>query len=732
MNGCTWLSAIDPEATEWWGVELSDLARLTHTTAPVLPSFVVARTVYRDFFEVPALKKAIQKATKGLSVDKPAGFSTAAKAARQAILSANFPGEIQKDLQAYYEEFRSHLLYTSKKALSLRIRLVRADGTAQPIQISSATAQAFMKGCKQAYALQFSDELLYQRYSQNLSIIGQAEPLLVQYYPEPEYSGLVSAQDAQTHDDTVANLQVQVGEYHPDGGTTTYRVDLKSQTVLSVEQAYASWKKESTGALCKRTHQALLDEKQVLSLAALAKRAQESFSNIYSFQWLQVGAQFWLSGAIPLTAKAPNQEATSLLQGVSAHYGHITGRVHLVHAKHDQATMRQGDIAVVKSLHPKDIHWLAFAGGIIAEQGTKTGIEAKIAAELNIPAVVGVRAALHTLQPGQVITLDAVSGQITSGKTSQPTQLVTSSVVTGTHILATVGDPLSVQEGELASTDGIGLLRSEFILELLGKHPAEIIKQGQHQDYIQTLAAEVGRLVKAAAPHPVIYQFHDPLDVPLHAGRHGSSRKEPNPLLGYRGAHRLLQEPELLELELAALNQLAAEGLTNLHVLLPTARNLDEIAKLQERLLSHTLAQNLRLHIWAKCDTPAVAILAEHLPELGLTGIVVDVLGLAQLVTGVDGINRQMAAHLQQADPAVLQAMEYVIRTMRQQGLHSIVLAEGASVDPEVVERAVQSGVSGLSVPLAEVKGTRHMVAVTEQRMLLDHLLEEPLSEEGA
>src|SRR5690606_9490982 len=109
-------------------------------------------------------------------------------------------------------------------------------------------------------------------------------------------------------------------------------------------------------------------------------------------------------------------------------------------------------------------------------------------------------------------------------------------------------------------------------------------------------------------------------------------RHEPNPAMGYRGAHRLLQEPEVLDLELQAIERLVEQGQRNLRLMIPMARSLEEVEQLINYLENSPLYKAIRLPIWVKCETPGLLVQMEQLCELPISGVCFSVPQLAQFM----------------------------------------------------------------------------------------------------
>lgn len=742
MNSCQWLYLLEPGQEAVWGQNAVALSEVARSGVPVLPAFVISRSAIAAFFLQPSLKKSILKVAKEAPMKKPELLSGYAKEIRELIMAAPFPKQIQGELNYFFKELEDQVLRKPKSGLRVTISELTTPHHLTKQLRSTAEGEQLIK---QLLALSFTDEALYARYQQGEAIVHGANSLLVQYSEEAEYSGRAFCYDFARHDDSTISIEAHFHEHASKNRLTAadeYKVDRSTLLLLSREVVGHSWAEKKSGKHLKpaqkgKSHPVLNDE-QVLYLARLVKRAQALFNEPYSFHWCFSHNQLFMTQIEPFTGEieaaqraripAARSGLQPILLGMPGNLGWASGAVRIIRNKEDQAKLKDGEVAVVEHLSRGDHGWLAGASALVIENGHRASTEAHLAKQLGIPAVIATGQALSHLSNGQIVTADGTHGQVFAGSVtppSQPTHLPTLPV-TGTKILATVLDPQQVSREELSHADGIGLLRSEFILRMLGVHPEDILRKRLHTEYIDILAEGIESAVRAVYPRPVIYQLHD-----MHTAhtlgwraRH-QDRHEPNPTLGYRGTHRLLAEPDVLDLELQALAKVAAQGVTGISLMLPMVRNLDEVTEMYALLKKSEFVQHSELSLWVKCETPALAIRAEDLCELPIKGVCFDVPALSSLIVGVDKENYQMGHHLDQADNAVAQALDYAIATCRTHGISTMIVAEMESLRPEIVQGAIHAGVTGISVAPAEIEEMHGLVASIEQRMLLDHLLNE-------
>ena len=72
-----------------------------------------------------------------------------------------------------------------------------------------------------------------------------------------------------------------------------------------------------------------------------------------------------------------------------------------------------GSIIVTKRTDPGWISLFPLAGGLIVEHGSMLSHSFVVAREMNLPCVVGVEGITRMLKTGDVVTLDALKGEIT-------------------------------------------------------------------------------------------------------------------------------------------------------------------------------------------------------------------------------------------------------------------------------------------------------------------------------
>ncbi|MBU6389661.1 hypothetical protein KGQ71_04060, partial [Patescibacteria group bacterium] len=702
----------------------------------ILPGFVIGKQFYADFFTSDKVEGRIKAAAKGLSIKNPHHFAGVAKDIRTIIRKAPFSAEMKQSLAAYLADLKKWTVSKPEAGMRLRISTGPDSVSASHLVHTDADLEHEIKF---TLSLLFAEDELFQRLVTRKTVVPPAVALLVQIEEPTEYSGTAVCHDTANHDDetieikAVHNQETKLGELNL---WDTYRVDRKSLSLLSRGVKRQWWSLDSAGSFLSPTQlgksEQTLSDTQIVQLARQIRTAQAGFQDPRLFSWVYGHGRFWISRVVGLNGcecQADGPAVTSasltkpLLAGISGSLGWVSGPARLIKKKADREKVKDREIIVIEQVTDADYEWLAGAAGLVTEVGHRSGEEAKLAKQMGIPAVVGTGIALSHLQDGQVITVDGYSGAIYPGFQIQPRQPAQELPYrlpvppTGTKIYATVTDPQAISSADLELCDGIGLLRGEHILRMLGMHPRDIVDRQLAAEYSEVLSESIARILVAVYPRPVIYQLHDLVSMELAGFPGRRHRPEPNPALGYRGTYRLLAEPELLDLELNALTRLAEQGLTNFSVMLPMARSLAEVKRAGELIAESALARVYRPGLWIKCETPALLILMDELCEMEVDGVCFDIPSLSQFILGIDKTNHQMAHHLNPAEPAVRQALEFAIATCRKHGVPTTVSAESEELRPEVVQAAVEAGVTAISVVPGLLAETHGLVAAVERRM---------------
>lgn len=491
------------------------------------------------------------------------------------------------------------------------------------------------------------------------------------------------------------------------------------------------------------SNERVLTDAEVLDLTRVALAAEEHYGRPQDIEWAIDDTQLWLVQARPITtlgttpiSENPDDGGTVLLSGLAAAPGIVSGAVRVLAGPEDGPSLRDGEILVAERTTPDWVPTIRRAAALVTDSGGVTCHAAIVARELGVPCVVGTRTGTTTLRDGQLVTVDGGSGRITAGtpqrtrvQVAEPAAPAPATVTTGTKIYVNLAMPDIAETVAAEQVDGVGLLRAEFLLTraLGGYHPHELIARGDQETFVRRMADSLDRIAAAFAPRPVIYRATD-LRSNEFRNLTGGARFEPvedNPMIGYRGCYRYLREAEMFTLELAALARVRERHPT-VHLMIPFVRTRWELAACLDLVDRTPLGHDRGLHRWIMAEVPSVV---HWLPEyigLGIDGVSIGSNDLTQLMLGVDRDSQLCAEVFDEADPAVLAAIEQIVHTARAHGITSSLCGQAPSTHPDFAEHLVRMGITSISVNPDAIDSVRRTVAAAERRILLDSALGEP------
>jgi pyruvate,water dikinase len=229
----------------------------------------------------------------------------------------------------------------------------------------------------------------------------------------------------------------------------------------------------------------------------------------------------------------------------------------------------------------------------------------------------------------------------------------------------------------------------------------------------------VGRIAAAFYPKPVIVRTSD-FKTNEYARLLGGSEFEPveeNPMLGFRGDSRYYDAryAEGFALECAALLRVRKDmGLTNVKIMIPFCRTVEEGKRVIEVMAQHGLKQGDNgLEIYAMCELPSNVTRADEFLRV-FDGYSIGSNDLTQLVLGIDRDSGTVSHLFDENDRAVLGMIAQVIEEARRAGKPIGICGQAPSDYPDFARWLVEQGITSMSLnPDAAIK-TAFIIAAEE------------------
>lgn len=486
---------------------------------------------------------------------------------------------------------------------------------------------------------------------------------------------------------------------------------------------------------------AITDE-DVIELARFARIIEKHYGRPMDIEWGKDGndGKIYILQARPETVKSQQSKSDVQLRYSLKTKGRLLcqgraigqkiglGPVRIVESAAEMDRVQAGDVLVTDMTDPNWEPVMKKASAIVTNRGGRTCHAAIIARELGIPAVVGCGDATERLAEGDEVTVscaDGDTGNIYEGLQEVAVEEVQRGALPEipVKIMMNVGNPQLAFEFQSIPNKGVGLARLEFIINNnIGIHPkvvleypnvpselrdaAERLSAGyaSPKEFFEKRIAEgVATIAAAFYPKKVIVRMSD-FKSNEYRKLIGGALYEPdeeNPMLGFRGASRYIsnQFAECFAMECRAMKFVRDEmGLTNVELMIPFVRTLNEAKRVTEIMESHGLKRGVNgLRLNMMCEIPSNAVLADQFLDY-FDGFSIGSNDMTQLALGLDRDSGLVAASFDERDPAVKGLLSMAIKACVARGKYVGICGQGPSDHADFAAWLMEQGIESISL----------------------------------
>ncbi|MCM2465980.1 phosphoenolpyruvate synthase [Methanoculleus oceani] len=442
-----------------------------------------------------------------------------------------------------------------------------------------------------------------------------------------------------------------------------------------------------------------------------------------------------------------DERGAVLVTGKSIGDAIATGKARVITDVSKLSTFNPGEILISDTTTPDWEPVMKTAAALVTNRGGRTSHAAIVSRELGIPAVVGTGDATEKVPTGTDVTVSCAEGEegfVYSGTLQFHVEKTSLKDLRRprTEMMMNLGNPDEAFGLATIPNDGIGLARMEFIIASYIKvHPMALVHPEKVQDddvrqaiadltfgyedkseyFVEKLAEGAGTIAAAFYPNPVVVRMSD-FKTNEYANLLGGKYFEPeeaNPMLGFRGAVRYYDERyrEGFALECRAMKRIRDEmGLTNLIIMIPFCRRVEEARRVLEELKKNGLVRGENgLQVYQMCEIPSNVVSIDEFSEF-FDGFSIGSNDLTQLTLGVDRDSAILAQAFDERDPGVEKMVAMAVEGCRRNGRHSGLCGQAPSDFPEFADFLVEQGINSISVnPDALLKITLRVVEMEER-----------------
>ncbi len=755
MRSIVWLNEIKKEDIAIAGGKGANLGEMYQAGLPVPNAFIITSKAFKNFLEEAGIKKQISGIISSITMENTKELDEKAKKIREIIINSDMPVHLEVNIEKAYATL------TDEDGINSPVKepvfvAVRSSATTEDLKDASFAGQQesylnvkgnsnLLESVKKCWASLFTARAIYYRAKQGFDSDKALIAVVVQKMINSEKAGVIFTANPLTNnrDEIVAEAVfglgegLGLGEVEPDH----YVFDKSSGRIKETKIGTKNFviTRDSSG---KNIQKELHDEfkvKQVVYDHELklifdyAKKIELHYGSPQDIEFAFESGNFYITQSRPITTldkkikKSEDIGAKSILEGSPASPGVASGKVKIIHSLAELEKMQKGDILVTKMTNPDMVVSMQKASGIVTNEGGSTCHAAIVSRELGIPCIVGTKKATEILKENEIITVDGTHGKVYEGihgikveMQEIPKEAIPENVreawkkahekPKSVLIKVNCDLPIIAQRAAATGADGVGLVRIEFMIAENGIHPRKYLEDNNLDDYTEVLYKGLIKIAEAFKDKPVWVRTSDiRTDEYTTLAGADSEPKESNPMIGWHGIRRSLDQEKILEAEFRAIKKIHDKGYKKVGVMIPFLISVDELKKSKEIMVSVGLVPVKEVDFGVMIETPASCMIIDELCKEGISFISFGTNDLTQLTLGVDRNNENLSSLYDEMHPAVIRLLISVINVCKRYNVKTSICGQAAS-RPEMAQLLIGKGISSLSVNLDSVEKIRNVL----------------------
>lgn len=535
--------------------------------------FCLTSKAYFYYLKANGIDKKLKELFKDLNISDIKKLKQIGKEARNLILKADFPKDLEKKILKSYQKLNQ--FYQTK---DLEVA-VRSSATAEDLPSASFAGQhesylnvkgekELLLAIKKCFASLFNDRAIVYREEKGFSHFKVGLSVGVQKMVRSDLasSGVMFTLDTETGFDKVVliNSIFGVGEMIVKGRVVpdtfyvfkeTLKENFRPIIVKNLGRKTRKYVFKKEGGLkevkvpLKDQKRFSLEDDEVLTLAKWAMEIEKHYGRAQDIEWAKDGKEgkLYIVQSRPETVHSLKKRSfiyreyqiktkkAPILTGIAVGDKIGEGRVHVIKDVSKISEFKKGEVLVTRMTDPDWVSIFPLASAIITQEGGPTCHAAIVSRELGIPCIVGVKDVLKVLKTGDYVTVDCTQGRegrIFLGKVDYEVKEYDLKKIPKlrTKIMLNVGVPETSFRLSFLPNDGVGLAREEFIIaQKIKIHPLALYHfeklknkklknkiealtfgyKDKRKFYIDKLAEGIAQIAAAFYPKKVIVRFSD-------------------------------------------------------------------------------------------------------------------------------------------------------------------------------------------------------------------------------
>ncbi len=757
MKYIIWLNQIDKEDVELVGGKGANLGELKKAGSHVPNGFAITSEAYFEFLEQNKLNEKIKSILSKADYQNPKLVKEISEHVQDLIKVSIIPTDIISEVKKSYLKLSKNNQYVAVRS-SATVEDLASTSFAGQLEsfINLKSEKTVLESIKKCWASLYEPRTLFYLNETKIKNPKIGVAIFIQEMIQSDVSGVMFTIDPVTNnnDRLVIESVWGLGSMIVEGVITPDHYEVTKQSLTIIDKKIGSQSKqliltdeknkEIPVSEAYRNVQKISDEK-LLELAKLGKKIESLYLFPQDIEWAIKDDKLYILQSRPVTSLERQLKSESkkgridlevLVKGSPASPGIAQGISRVIKSVKELGKINRGDILIFPMSSQDYVPALKKAGAVVTDKGGETSHVAIVSREIGIPCVVGTGIATQRANPGTIVTVNGTKGIVYKG--SIPTGKLSTLVAqfedkkklkekesdklkTATKVLVNLVDSTFAAEVSQKKVDGVGLLRAEFMMSEIGIHPKKLIEEKNEKVLIDKFVEGMKVTCASFDPRPVIYRSADFTNNEYRHFKGGTKyeREEANPLLGYRGSYRNVNDPEVFGLELEALNIVRNKfNFKNLWLMVPFVRKVEEMAEVKKLVSASGLHRSSSFKLLMALELPSNVVLIDKYLDLGIDGVSIDLAHLTTMMIGVDRSNERVFEYFSEVDPSVLWSLERVITECSRRKAYSIVMGQSSAKFPELNDDLVKWGVSAVSVSPDLIDRTRKAIYESEKKLV--------------
>lgn len=741
------------------------LANLSKAQVKVPNGFATTSEAFVKFLSQNNLSQKIYDRLKQTDVDNVAQLREAGAAIRQWVEETPFTADFEKDVREAYNKLQAgsgpNMTVAVRSSATAEDLPNASFAGQQETLLNVCDIDDVFKALKIVFASLFNDRAIAYREHQGFPHEHVALSAGIQQMVRSDLasSGVMFSVDTESGFDQVVFITgsyglgetIVQGAVNPDEfyvfkpslvakKHSIIRKTLGSKQIKMIYSDNPHERVKTVDVPVEQRNTFSVNDEDLKTLAHYAMLIEQHYGRPMDIEWAKDGntGELFIVQARPETVTSQqgriveryhlNDTGPVLAQGRAIGQKIASGIAKIVSSLEHMDDVKPGDVLITDMTDPDWEPVMKRASAIVTNRGGRTCHAAIIARELGIPAIVGCGDATSKVKHGDIVTISCAQGDtgtVYAGKLSFDKQSLNVDKMPKipVKIMMNVANPDRAFDFASLPNEGVGLARLEFIINrMIGIHPKALLQyetmgasvkkeiaerirgyDSPVQFYVDKIAEGIATIAAAFYPKPVIVRMSDfkSNEYAHLLGGQGFEPNEENPMIGFRGASRYVDESfaECFALECKAMHKVRdIMGLTNVQLMVPFVRTLGEAQDVIDILKDNGLESGKdQLKVIMMCEIPSNALMADEFLN-HFDGFSIGSNDLTQLTLGLDRDSALVAKRFDERDPAVKKLIAMAIQACKSRGKYIGICGQGPSDHPDLAEWLLEQGIESMSL----------------------------------